>query len=286
MKEICKSRIAILLATYNGEKYLQQQIDSLMSQSFKDWTLYICDDGSTDRTLEIIKINVIKYSNIIHLPKRHNTQGACLNFLNMLRLVSASYYMFCDQDDVWLPFKIELCFKSLKQVEERFPNKPICVCSDLMLVDSNLHELYPSMWKYSKLRPQYLSKWKYLRTCNILTGCTMLFNQAARDISIISYNNALMHDSWIGLQVSSKGGKIICVDKPTILYRQHNSNVLGAPHDVNCYYYYQKLRNILEIFYNIRKQLKYLNKIKNTSFVSFIWYKLLYSFLRLYDDKY
>ena len=105
-KIINKRSIAILMATYNGEKYLKEQIDSIMNQTNHDWTLYIQDDGSKDKTLDIIK----SYSDerIVWVDNGLTRQGCCMNFMSLLNKVESSYYMFCDQDDVWLPEKVQI----------------------------------------------------------------------------------------------------------------------------------------------------------------------------------
>jgi glycosyltransferase involved in cell wall biosynthesis len=98
------STIAILMATYNGEKYLGEQIDSLLAQTNMDWQLYIHDDGSTDNTQAILQEYAQKHSNI-HILEYESQRGAMKNFLSLLQRVEADYYMFCDQDDVWLKQK-------------------------------------------------------------------------------------------------------------------------------------------------------------------------------------
>ena len=101
-----KRKLAILLATYNGERYLQEQIDSLYRQTYKDWVLYIHDDGSTDGTCGIISKNAAEHGNIV-VMEHQGGHGAKDNFFGMLERVDADYYMFCDQDDVWLEDKVE-----------------------------------------------------------------------------------------------------------------------------------------------------------------------------------
>lgn len=117
MEEItCPNTIAILMATYNGEKYLGEQIESILAQTYKDWHLYIHDDGSKDNTVTILKEFVAKHSQQITLLEYSSQGGACRNFLSMLERVDAPYYMFSDQDDVWLNEKIEIEYKKIKEL--------------------------------------------------------------------------------------------------------------------------------------------------------------------------
>ncbi len=273
----CPSRIAILMATYNGERFIKEQIDSIINQSFHDWTLYICDDGSTDKTIRIIEKYCNEFENIYHVPKYHHKKGACANFMELLKLIESEFYMFCDQDDVWLPHKIQLTFNSIKDKNQ---DRPLAICTDLTLVSTNLEQLHFSMWIYAKLKPKYLKKWRYLRTCNILTGCTMLINNKAKAVSL-DYEEALMHDSWIGLKTLANQGEVICIDTPTILYRQHGENVLGSPGKVNISYYASRLLHLIDVIKHVINQYRFVNKIKKTSFIDFVYSKAQYSFLRI-----
>ena len=112
--ELRNEQIAILMATYNGEKYLGEQIDSILAQSYQDWHLYIHDDGSRDNTAAILRQYATDYSEKITILDYPSQGGACRNFLSMLEKVDAPYYMFSDQDDIWLHEKIEIEFKKIK----------------------------------------------------------------------------------------------------------------------------------------------------------------------------
>ena len=140
--------IAILMATYNGSRYLREQIDSILSQTNDNWQLYIHDDGSTDSTMDIILEYCNKYiGKIVYLNDAQKHRGAAMSFMYLLKQVEADYYMFCDQDDVWLPNKVEQEFKSITEYSNE---KPILVFSDLYIVDEKLNVIEKSYWRYMR----------------------------------------------------------------------------------------------------------------------------------------
>ena len=221
--------IAILLCTYNGEKYLSQQIDSLLNQTFQDFIIYAHDDGSTDQTNQILQQYRDSHANkIVILEDRKKGRGAKDSLMCLLNEVSADYYMFCDQDDIWLKSKVEDTYKRMLEVEKQHRNKPIVIHTDLTLVDKNLNVIFPSFWKYANMYVDISKKFRYLCLDNIVTGCTMLFNNRAKTISLSQTNpHVPLHDYWIAL-ITAKYGIVENLKKQTILYRQHENNVTGC----------------------------------------------------------
>ncbi|MDD6394298.1 MAG: glycosyltransferase family 2 protein [Prevotella sp.] len=220
-------KIAILLATYNGEQYLAQQIDSLLSQTYKGWNLYIHDDGSTDNTASIIHSYCDKYDNLTALDYPP-TGGAKNNFLSLLQRIDADYYMFCDQDDVWDEKKIEIEINRMHEMESTYGDIPLLVFSDLRVVDNTLNEISPSMWRDGGVNPEYLCSFDKGAVFEFVTGCTMLFNDKAKRCVSLNATHALMHDSWIACCILKANGIINGVNKPLVNYRQHGDNTLGA----------------------------------------------------------
>ncbi len=225
-----KKQIAILMATYNGERFLSEQIDSLLHQTNEDWHLYVHDDGSKDGTVSLLKRYQEQHPDRITLLDYPSQGGPCRNFLSMLEKVEALYYMFCDQDDVWLPEKIALSFQEMKHMEVQAPDKPIVIHTDLTIVDEHLHPIYDSMWKYSGIYPQYIKTFADAGGhTTIATGSTLLFNHTARDACFAHQTEkALMHDSWLCLCTLRHKGIIQGVAHKTVLYRQHGGNCLGS----------------------------------------------------------
>lgn len=220
-------KIAILMATYNGEKYICQQIDSILSQTCKDWELYIHDDGSADNTIAAVESYVEKYPDKIHLIDGKSTGGAKYNFFYMFGQVEAPYYMTCDQDDVWLEKKIELTYDKMLTIENK-ADVPCLVYTELRVVDSELNTIADTMSEYQSLDCHKRTINQFILQ-NSVTGCTMMVNRALRDkiLHITDIDNTIMHDWWAAL-VAAQFGKTAFIDEPTILYRQHGDNSLGA----------------------------------------------------------
>lgn len=271
----CSATIAILMATYNGERYLAEQIDSLLAQTCQDWHLYIHDDGSTDRTMDVVRIYSEKYPEKICILDYPAQGGACRNFLSLLEHIEAQYYMFCDQDDVWETSKIEMEFSAMKEVEERNEGKPIIVNSDLTVVDADLQTIHPSFWKYRNIYPNFVKHFEDFAAINVVTGSTMLLNQQTKDVIHRPYTHAMMHDAWITLCATIHGGILRNIKTPTVLYRQHGNNTIGAL-DAKLLTFSYRLRHISELTSIFFRQFRQLNAISHVSMCSYIWTKIRY----------
>ena len=270
-----KEQIAILMATYNGEKYLREQIDSLLAQTCQNWHLYVHDDGSKDNTLSILREYTETYTDKITLMDYPSQGGACKNFLSMLERVEAPYYMFCDQDDIWLPEKINVSLEAMRQTMRNKGNNPIIVNTDLTIVDEATRIIHPSFWQYENIHPEFPKRFSDYAALNVATGCTMLFNAHVKDIMCKPYDKALMHDTWITLCTIASGGTLCNVEKSTILYRQHGSNTLGVP-DVNMLTVKYKMRNIKEVIYKNLAHYRQMRAISPISWCEYVMAKIRY----------
>lgn len=215
------ARIVILMSTYNGEKYLVEQLDSIRNQTFTDWQLLIRDDGSTDSTREIIRRYTEKDRRICSDINSKNI-GLVGSFFKLLKKDDFEFYMFSDQDDYWKVDKIE---KSLEAISKMDNSNPCLVHTNLEIVDENLNLISNTM----KKKP-YLRTFKQLCFVNNVTGCTMIFNKKLKEKVIDSLNNTeniFVHDWWIAL-VASYFGEVEYLNLSTIKYRQHSNNVLGS----------------------------------------------------------
>ena len=220
---------AILLAAYNGEKYIAQQLDSLIAQTFPDWELFIHDDGSCDATPVILKKYAAAFPERIHIMEAPSQGSAKANFLFLMRQMDAPYIMFCDQDDVWKADKIERSLSVLRALEaQKGADVPLLVFSDATIVDKDLQVIDESFFGYQKLDPERL-RFSRLMVQNVVPGNTALFNRAllqyARKCS--DADAIVMHDWWCAL-VGACFGEIAFIKESTLLYRQHEKSLLGA----------------------------------------------------------
>ena len=280
---IMNHKIAILLATYNGAKYIREQLDSLFQQSCGDFHLYIRDDGSKDDTLKIVEEYRQKFSDrITVLEDSQKHKGAAKSFMTLLQEVDSDYYMFCDQDDIWLPTKVEKTFARMKEIEGTAQNAgtanavgtaPILVATDLKVVDENLQPLKDSFNVDLKI-DVFRKHSELICVRHVVTGCTMMFNRAAKEASLPMSPRATMHDEWVALCVHFKGGIISILDEATILYRQHTSNTLGAEQASKGFFARALARAGQKQFFQVAKLL---HKDFGLSYFKFLMYKILYS---------
>lgn len=219
------AKIAILMSTYNGQKYLSEQIESIQKQSYSNWRLYIRDDGSTDNTINIIKRYTTRDHRIIFFNQNHiENQGVAKSFMTLLENIEADYYMFADQDDYWKKDKIANTLDTMKSSEKVNINKPICVHTNLTLVDSNLKGNLLMNEKKA------WSTFKELLFANCVTGCTVMINSKLKslvDFNKLRFVNIYLHDWWIAL-IAAGFGKVVYLDQATMLYRQHPGNLVGS----------------------------------------------------------
>ena len=268
-------QIAILMATHNGATYLREQIDSILSQSATDWHLFVHDDDSTDNTAAILDEYTRQYPQNMTVLKYPAQGGACRNFLSMLDAVDAPYYMFCDQDDVWLPEKVEKTCRRMKDIEAQSPDQPVIVHSDLMIVDEALRTLDASFVRNQQIKMDAIKSFEDYAATNTVTGCTMLFNQRARQCIKKPYDKAIMHDAWICLSVVAKNGIVDFIGEPLIKYRQHSENTLGA-RDMSQQTLRHKLRHIQRQLNDNIRHYQEMNAVRPLSILDFIKAKLLY----------
>lgn len=263
--------IAVLMAVYNGEKYLKEQVESIIGQTYSHWKLYIRDDGSTDETLKIIR-GYSKKDNRISLiddPEKH--LGASSSFMRLLKNIHSDLYMFCDQDDVWLSTKIEKTLDAYNKCLQK--DIPIVIHTDVSVVNEKLDTLAKSHWEDCNLDPDKLKTYSYLALCCYTQGNTMLFNEAAKQLCI-PYHELFMHDWWVSTRVLKAGGIIVSVKEPLVLYRQHSNNVMGFSYGRNNSMKNKigKLRDVLQSNYEIYEKLRTDNY---GSIFKYVYYKLL-----------
>ncbi|MGN5041550.1 glycosyltransferase family 2 protein [Aeromonas sp. 3P] len=216
--------IDIIIATFNPKVYLLQQIDSILSQQSIDKVnrIIIVDDNSTDKTYLLL---ALKKDPRIELYKNSSGKsGAKNNFSFGLSLTSSDFVMTCDQDDVWLPHKVELSLDTIMKLDG---NYPCLVSTDVMVVDSELSVIHESFLNYKGVKLPQDARTNNILYSNIFPGCSMIFNRKLLDIALPIPDEAIMHDWWLISVASLIGQTSYCLE-PTMLYRQHESNCIGA----------------------------------------------------------
>jgi len=220
---LLNKKILILLSTYNGEKYLKQQLDSLYNQTYKNINIIARDDNSRDSSRNILN----SYDIEVMPPNKNLGPRDSFSVLLEYSLLSDSpYFMFCDQDDVWKEDKIEKTLKKMKELESKLGDIPLLVYADLEVVDENLQTIDKSFWHFEQINPN-MNEFNRLLMQNTITGCTVMINRKLAQLAMSIPDGTIMHDWWLGL-VASQFGKIDYVDEALIKYRQHTQNSTGA----------------------------------------------------------
>ncbi len=259
--------VTILMATYNGERYLEQQLESLLKQTV-DVRIVITDDCSTDTTYDILMKYEKAYPDIIEINKRDTNSGnAAINFFEMMKKYKDDYIMLCDQDDVWKPDKAEKSLRKLKEMEAQYgKDMPLLVHSDLCVVDENLEVLDESY--IHRVNADYSKhKLNNIIIQNTLTGATAMYNRALADMIIGEPKYMVMHDWWLIL-IASAFGEVDYIPEATIYYRQHGHNVVGSTNMRSAKY-------MLKRFFNKQDVIR---AIEET-------YEQAESFMEVYGDK-
>lgn len=240
--------ISVCLATHNGEKYIKEQIDSILSQLSDSDELIISDDGSTDSTLDIIKayndhrIHIFNINHPVTIKRAH--ARVAKNFENALRHANGNFIFLSDQDDVWYPNKVELCLKALDG------NKYYAVLHNLECVNGELKPLGYN-WYNDNNKFRFLNllmlKGKHM-------GCALLIKRDLLRLILPFPKQLVLHDFWIGLLAELYGG-IIFIKNPLIKYRLHNNNTSGGKN--NNTLIFKLIYRIYTMYYILVRYIKY-----------------------------
>lgn len=230
-------RLAILLSTYNGGEFLAEQLDSILDQSVKDIVIVVRDDGSNDETKAILARYVKNYpEKFCLLPADNQNLGARESFASLMQYVlrnkqtlglERAYMMFADQDDIWIPQKIEREFECLL-ASEQFKQSiiPSLVHSDLEVIDRHGKCMAASFIAYQGLKLDR-GNLVNLALSNLVTGCTAIINEELANKALPIPSDAIMHDWWLAVTAAAFGAREF-IDQPLVRYRQHDANAIGA----------------------------------------------------------
>lgn len=211
-------QISVALAVYNGAKYLPELLASLEAQTYKPKELLVVDDCSADNSLAAIEAFPLSFDKKIF--KNRENKGPVYSFKKAGELCSGEYVLFCDQDDIWMPDKIESSFKKMNELKK---NVPAVVFTDLSVINEKGKLVQPSFWKQMDIQPEKFS-FKDILFDNIITGCTAMINQKMTEELAVMPEDVMMHDHWIAL-IAYSFGTYTFIDKPTVKYRAHQANV-------------------------------------------------------------
>lgn len=239
-----ETRVHILMACFNGEKFVAEQLDSLLHQTHINWHLTIRDDGSADNTKTILEAYQRQYPQQISIVKDNASNvGSVLNFSLLLQQAADDdYIMFCDQDDQWLPDKIDITLRRMQELEKaKNKEQPLLVFTDFLYVNEDMQPISSKKDFHVTKIPDV--RMAHLFAQNHIYGCTMMMNKALAKLASPVPAEAENHDYWVAL-VASAFGFISYIDQRTILYRQHNRNVSGN-HD-NSSFKKRFQRNVLQ----------------------------------------
>jgi glycosyltransferase involved in cell wall biosynthesis len=271
--------IAILISTFNGEKFLKQLLDSILNQTFKDFKVIIRDDGSNDNTISVISEYVELFPNKINiLIDNEGNLGSTKSFFKLLNEINnEKYTMFADQDDFWFENKLEIFLTKIQELEIIYGSDlPALVFGDMVVVDRDLRIIENSFWNYQKINPNIIYNWKKTLSQNVVTGCSMIINNKSVQLVKKAPNFKMIHDHFIAICIS-KNGVVNFIKEPTMFYIQHNNNVLGASsYDFKfALFRINKLKSTIFVYYELCKYF-------NMSFIKFVFYKISINLKRFF----
>lgn len=223
-------KIEVLMAVYNGSAYIREQIDSILNQTYENWHLTISDDGSTDGTDLIADEYAAKYpEQITRVYSGVRFGNARDHFMWLSENCTSRYMLYSDQDDVFNPEKMSRLMDAMQNAERQWGRDlPILVFSDQTVVDEKLNVIEPSLMRCQK---QAFDSFDYhaLLIQNVVTGGAMMVNRPLCSLAVQcrSRERIIMHDWWMAA-TAARFGKIIYLDEPLSLYRQHGGNSVGA----------------------------------------------------------
>ena len=221
--------VQVLLAAYNGEAWLPEQLDSLLCQTERNFTVLYQDDGSSDGTAELLARRSGEDPRLRAGREQGCRLGARGNFLSLIRQTRADRVLLCDQDDVWEPRKIARLQEAMDSAERRYgPRTPLVVHSDCRVIDGTGQELFPSFFRHQGWDPAAVELPRLLVQNNV-TGCTLMMNRPLTDLvaAFAEADRIFMHDWFIALTAAAFG-RVVFLDEPLIRYRQHAGNAVGA----------------------------------------------------------
>jgi hypothetical protein len=219
--------VDIVMTTYNSEQFLKERLDSICRQTYQHWRLFISDDNSDDNSREIIYRFCRQFpGQIFDVSPAKPIRNVSLHVEHVVTYTSSPYVMFSDHDDVWFPEKVEISLQTIARLESIYgPGTPCLAHSDLQIVSHDLTLIHPSLWHYEGLKIE--PTLTYLLFQNTVTGCATIVNRTLLNLALPMPSDVIMYDWWFAL-VACGLGSLKAIPKTTMLYRQHQHNLVGA----------------------------------------------------------
>ena len=223
-------KISVALCTYNGQQFIDEQLDSIFTQTFPVDEVIICDDCSNDNTVEIIQKYMVKYPSIIQLYINEKQLKTIKNFEKAISLTTGDYIFLCDQDDIWIPQKVQKMIKNMKENP-----RALLLFSNGDLIDDDGTYLNTTLWKEWGFDENAKKIWENMSAAfsnllynkNYVTGATVLFNQNLKKIAMpINLPNGYYHDTWFAIHAAGENG-LFYMDESLIKYRIHKNQQVG-----------------------------------------------------------
>ena len=225
------NEIVILLATYNGSRFLPEQISSYKEQSVSGWSLYIRDDASSDSTQSLLNELKLTIDGVLFIEGKERV-GSNRNFSILASRAfeaGSKYFFFSDQDDIWHKNKVEIQSSIMEEAEGLNASSPILVFSDMSVIDSDGNTIAPSFMEYQKIKYEENEPLRTLLAQNFVTGCASMLNRELVSVALPFPKEAVVHDWWVALCAAAMG-YIKYIPMPLVKYRQHENNQIGAKH--------------------------------------------------------
>jgi glycosyltransferase involved in cell wall biosynthesis len=220
--------VEILLPTYNGARFIRDQIESIQKQDYPNWILTIQDNGSSDTTLLVLDELDREIGSRLHtLAALKRPVGPARGFYSLLRNSSADYLALSDQDDYWSTDRVSITLGLVRLIEEQYPDSPVMVATDLVITGTEISDKRGRFWKENRIDPARDCRFPNLVFHNVVTGCTVMCNRKARNMALRYTEIDAMHDHLMAVVVANHGILAI-IDYPTVYYRQHGSNAVGS----------------------------------------------------------
>jgi glycosyltransferase involved in cell wall biosynthesis len=273
--------VDILLATYNGERYLEEQLTSLKNQKGVTINLIVRDDNSSDASLSILYRFEKYFNSLLIIPSYGENIGSAFSFYELLKYSESDFVFFCDQDDKWDKYK---CLKQVNALKKINSHLIAGTFSNLKLVDGNMNDLHESLLESQRMKPSNILKYREgIFAQNPVAGCALCINSNARKriLDLQAIPKGIVHDHWFSCIISLYGS-LHFLDEELVQYRQHDNNQIGNK-KVNFKYFAKKIKNLKKTLMHDMSLVRFARHEKNFNIYRFLYLKLSLNIERFFS---